>query len=276
MQLELEVGGDTEIAATSAHTPVKIGVFVRVGAHKLPVRGDQLDAADIVQGESVAAGEPAESAAERETADARVGDRTRGRYQAELHRVVIHVAEQAAARDLRYAPLRIDTNAAEQAQVYHHSAVAGRFAGRTVASAFDGNQEARLPRKIDGVSDVRYTLRLDDQCGVLVYRRVQYPPRVVIRSMAGKKQVASQAVGQFLHRRLLQYHLGAVACNRIHIGIDRIRCRQQCRRQTLVRHRRGYRCRDGRTDKFPSIHCSPHVFSCTAIDWSFCVSIVQG
>ena len=72
---ELELGDDAEVAATPAQCPEQVGVLPGGRAQHLAVRGDDLGGEQVVADQPVLAGEPAEAAAEGETADAGVADR---------------------------------------------------------------------------------------------------------------------------------------------------------------------------------------------------------
>ena len=128
MQIEIERGDDTEIAAAAAHAPVQLGILLRARAQDLALPGDDLDGAHVVQRKAEAPRDAAEAAAERETADARVRDGARGGDEAACHRLMVQVAQQAAAGHVRDARTGIDLHAAQERQVDQHAAFAGRFA----------------------------------------------------------------------------------------------------------------------------------------------------
>ena len=81
MELVLELGDDAEVAAAAANGPEQVRVLGRAGSTDLAVGGDDLDRAQVVAGHAVAAHQPAETAAERQTGDAGRGDRAAGRRQ---------------------------------------------------------------------------------------------------------------------------------------------------------------------------------------------------
>ena len=100
MQLELEIRHDAEVAAAAAQAPEKLRVLVGARVHELAVGGHDVGAANVVERQAEAPRDAAEAAAEREARHAGVRHRARGSDEAELHRLVVHVAEQAAARDV--------------------------------------------------------------------------------------------------------------------------------------------------------------------------------
>ena len=92
MQLEIERGGDAEIAAAAAQAPEELLVLLRAGGQEFSVRRDHVDGAHVVAGEAEAAAEPAEAAAQREPAHAGVRHRARGGRQPVRQRFAIERA----------------------------------------------------------------------------------------------------------------------------------------------------------------------------------------
>ena len=92
MQLEIERGGDAEIAAAAAQPPEQLLVFLRAGGQELAVRRDHVDGAHVVASESEAAAEPAETATQRESTHAGVRHGTRGGREAVSQRLAIERA----------------------------------------------------------------------------------------------------------------------------------------------------------------------------------------
>jgi hypothetical protein len=109
---ELESRHDAEVTATTAHGPEEIRVFIRAGVPQCAIGGDDVDRKQVIDGKPEAAREPPESAAQRETPDARVGYASRGGHQAVCHGLGVQVAQQAAAGHPRGALARIDPHAA--------------------------------------------------------------------------------------------------------------------------------------------------------------------
>src|SRR5687767_3419418 len=73
MESELEARDDTEIPTAATERPEQVGVLGRAGAHHLTSRGHDLRGLEVVDGHTVFAAEPAESAAEGQSRDARGG-----------------------------------------------------------------------------------------------------------------------------------------------------------------------------------------------------------
>jgi hypothetical protein len=95
MQLEIERGRNTKIAAAAAQAPEQVLVLLRAGRQEFSIRRHQVDAAHVVTGQSEAPAQAAESATERESTHARVGHRARGGDQAMRQRLSIQRASKA-------------------------------------------------------------------------------------------------------------------------------------------------------------------------------------
>ncbi len=95
MEVELEGGYDAEVAAAAPYGPEKVGVLVLARVSQGSIGGHNVNGPQVVARESIAAGEPAEPAAERESGDSRgrvVADWGR---EAERLRLVVELGECA-------------------------------------------------------------------------------------------------------------------------------------------------------------------------------------
>ena len=97
-----------EVAAAAAQRPEQVGVLVRGGAHDPPVGEHDLGGQQRVDRQAVPAHQPADAAAEREPADAGVGDLPGRNGEPVRLRGGVELAEQRAAADAhdRRAPGR--------------------------------------------------------------------------------------------------------------------------------------------------------------------------
>ena len=94
MEAVLERGHDAEVAAAAAQCPEEIGMLVGAGAQHVAVGGNELERHDVVAREAVFPREPADAAAERQTANTRLRDDAERHRQAEDVRLAIELAEQ--------------------------------------------------------------------------------------------------------------------------------------------------------------------------------------
>jgi hypothetical protein len=74
MHSKLEFGHDAEIATSSAQSPEQFGFNFRTGGDLGPIRSDQIDANEAVDGQAIAATEPTHSPAESEARGTSVRD----------------------------------------------------------------------------------------------------------------------------------------------------------------------------------------------------------
>ena len=93
MQAELEVRHDAEIAAAAADGPEQVGVLVGGSAYSLAAGSDDVRRDEIVDGQSVLARQPAETAAEGQARNARRRVDPNGEGEAVGSRLGIDVGE---------------------------------------------------------------------------------------------------------------------------------------------------------------------------------------
>ena len=155
VEVELELGDDAEVAAAAAQRPEEVRVLVFARANDLALGGHQLERAQAVDREPVATHHPADAAAEREPADAGVGDVAEGdRQRVRRHRRLGDVVEQRAAAHASDPRIGIDHDRVHRREVDGHSAVGHRMAGDAVAAAADRDLEVGVAGGEDRRSDV--------------------------------------------------------------------------------------------------------------------------
>src|SRR5580704_5109471 len=74
MQFHFKLSDHAKIAATSAQSPKKSGIFCSAGVHNGAISGYNSEALDVVAREPMQPGEPAKSSTEDESGGARVRD----------------------------------------------------------------------------------------------------------------------------------------------------------------------------------------------------------
>ena len=135
VDLERERGHHPEVATPAAMRPQQLGVLVLGRQHPLAVGGDELDPDEVVAGEAVLAHQPADAAAERETADAGGGDEPAGGGQPVGLGLVIDVPPQGPTARVCPAGLRLDPYPLHLREVDDEAAVTGREPGDAVPAA---------------------------------------------------------------------------------------------------------------------------------------------
>ena len=199
------------------------GFSSALACDELAVGRDDVDGAQVVERQAETPSDAAEPAAEREPGHARVRHGAGRRHQTELHRLVVHVAEQAAAGNVGDALALVDAHAAHQREIDHQALVAGRLARMAMPAALHGHEQARAAREIDGSANVGDAARLHDERRKLADRRVQHAPRVVVRGMARQQQIAAEALTELLHGGAFQRHFRAFAGHGVDVRIDGLR-----------------------------------------------------
>lgn len=144
VQLELEVGDDTEVSAAAADRPEEIGVLVLGGPQDAPVGHDDLRRDQVVHREAALPGQPAHPAPEGEPADAGVADHPHRHGQAVRLGGGVEVGDQGAALGAGASGLRVDDHPVEPAQVDHQPVVAHGVPGHAVRATPDGDLQPRL------------------------------------------------------------------------------------------------------------------------------------
>nr|WP_239640384.1 hypothetical protein [Halogeometricum pallidum] len=92
VEVELEGRDDTEVAA-APEPPEEVGVLVLAGVDETTVGRDHVRPAEIVGGQTVSTGEPAETPAERQAGDSRRRIVSDGRGEAERLCLVVELCE---------------------------------------------------------------------------------------------------------------------------------------------------------------------------------------
>jgi len=153
--VELELGDDAEVPSAAADAPEQIGVLVPAGLHKFSVGGDQIDGEELIDGQPVLSHQPSDSAAERQSGDAGVGDDPPRDREPECLRLAIELSDQYPGLRPDGLCLGIDPDALHQPEVDDDAAVADGQPGEAVAAAAHGRLEARPAREPQRRDDVR-------------------------------------------------------------------------------------------------------------------------
>lgn len=218
VQLKLERCGHAEVPATATQRPEQVGVLAFAGGHELAIGGHQVDGEQVVAGEAVLAHQPAEAAAERQTADAGVGHGTAGRGEPEGLGLAVKLAPEHAALRLDRAGGGVDAGGLHQGQVDHQATVAGGKASRAVAAAADGDQEFVLAREIDRLDDVGHPGALGDQAGALVDHPVPELARRIVARVMRTQQRTAQTGSKSINGGGVQHDRGAPVHRGLQVG----------------------------------------------------------
>ena len=196
MQPEFEGRDDTEISAATAQCPEEIGVFRRAGRQPASRRGHDVGRQEVVAGETQAAGEPAEAAAQREAGDAGVRDRAGGGDEARAERGAVELAQQCARTDANRPGVAIQAHGAHRREVDHEAIVATRMTGETVAAGAHREWQRVGSREIDGARHVRRVGATGDQRGVAIESAVPQLAGGVVSGVIRQQQLAAKCGAQ--------------------------------------------------------------------------------
>src|SRR5262245_11526521 len=136
--------------------------------------------------------EPAEAAAEREPADAGVGNGTARRGEAERLGLVIELAPEHAAIGPNGAGARVDPDAFHRRQVENQATVIGAVARGAVAAAAQGQRQAVGSGEVDGLLHVGRAGRAHDEGWPAVDVTVPHAARRLVAGMIASDQLAPE------------------------------------------------------------------------------------
>ena len=195
---EGEAGDDAEVAAAAAQRPEQLGVGVGVDLDDLAAGQDELEGDEVVAGQAVLAGEPADPAAEREAGHAGLGHDP-GRDDQPVRRGRgVDVAEPAAAARVHQLALRIDGDLAQPGQVDGQAAVRHGLARHVVAAAADRRRQAVLAGHADRGHHVLGAGAAQDQAGAPVDHGVPEQPGPLVLGVVRADDLALERAGQLL------------------------------------------------------------------------------
>ena len=146
VEAEVERGDDTEVAATTAHTPEQFRIRGLRRDHLAPVGGDHLDLDEIVAREPELPLDPTAAAAEGESGDARRRCPSTGDDEAVLTGRGIELTPGEPALGAHGTRLRVDVDALHAAQVDAQAAVDDGRTGDAVTTAVHRQRHALLAR----------------------------------------------------------------------------------------------------------------------------------
>jgi hypothetical protein len=193
VQPELELGDHPEVAAAATQTPEQVRTLGGGGAHDLTFGGHQRVGLDVVAGQPELPGEPAHASAQREPANAGMGDVAGGRGQAVRVGREVERAQQRAALDRRAPPGRVDLHAVEEPQVDLKAAVGHGQARDAVAAALDADLHPAPPPVPDDRHDILGRGATRDKRRAPVERGIPDLAARVVAVITGRQHGAREA-----------------------------------------------------------------------------------
>ncbi len=197
---EGEGGHHTEVPAPAADPPEQVRVVLGVHVQVLPGPGDHLGADEVVEGEAVAAGQPAHAAAHRQAGDAGGAHHADGHGQPVRDGGAVDVGEGGAGLHGHVPGRGIHVHPAQCAQVQDQPALHGAVPGHVVPSAAHGQRQARVLGRGQHRVDVRHGAHPGDGARPHVDHPVPDPPCLVVERVVGFDQCPGQSAPQRLER----------------------------------------------------------------------------
>jgi hypothetical protein len=200
----LERRDQPEVAAATAEPPEEVGVLLSAGAKAVAVGGDHIGRQDVVGGQSVAAHQPAEPSAERETRDAGMSDDPAGRGEPEGLSLAVELAPEKSRLRARRSRRRIDPQALHRREIDHEPAVTHRGAGDVVAAGSHGHEQIALACETDSGPDVGGAGAARDEPGTTIDRTVPDRAGGVVLRVAGTDELSTEVLRQFGEGRIVE------------------------------------------------------------------------
>jgi hypothetical protein len=185
VQPVLEGGGDPEVPAATPQPPEQLRLPLGVDPEALAVGGDQVDRAQVVDGQAEAAHGMPEPATQGQPADAGMADDPGRDGQPEALGGPVQLAQQDPAGGPGRAGRRVDPDRLEQRQVDHQPAVDDRMPGHGVAATPDRHRQLLLPGETDRLGHVVGPGAAADQRRPPVDGPVPDPPGLLVALLPG-------------------------------------------------------------------------------------------
>jgi hypothetical protein len=169
---ELEGRHDTEVPTTAADRPEEVGIVLLTGYVEAAVTGDDVCGEQVVAGQSQAAREISDPAAEGQAAHSGGGNDAACRRKAKRVPRRVEVAPRRAAFDTGRLREGVDTDRRHGRQVHHEAVVARAETRDAVRPSANGDRQPVVGRIAHSGHHVTGVRRPDDDRGPPVDHRV--------------------------------------------------------------------------------------------------------
>ena len=146
VELKLERGHDTEVAAATAQRPQQVGLVLLIDIQLAPLGRDEVRGKKVVAGQAAGATEEADSAAKWQACHAGVGDRAARGGQAMGDRGWIDVQPERSTLRAGGATSRIDADIAHLTEVDGERAIGHAVTRDAMAATPNGDREVSIGR----------------------------------------------------------------------------------------------------------------------------------
>ena len=146
----------------------------------------------VVDGHAVFSKQPADAAAQCESADPGLRDDAARDCKAEEVRFAVQVAQSGATLNSHGRIGRIHMDRPHSAKIDNQAVVAKGAAAHIMASAADSGQQTVCPPEIDGIHDIRDSRAACDDLRMFVYARIPNPAGVIVAGVLGFDHLAAK------------------------------------------------------------------------------------
>ena len=192
MRLEQEGRDYAEVTAAATKRPKQVAILLGIRGDEPAVGQYDVGAEQIIDGQAALAGEMAQAAAERQSADAGARNNPSGNGQAEGMRGVIHIAPDASAADTNRTSCRIHMNVLDAGEVDGQGIVGDAEAAGIVPATADGDPQSAGSSEFHRRDHIGHVHALDDEPRLLVDHRVVDFPGVLVGAAAWFNQFAAK------------------------------------------------------------------------------------
>ena len=200
VELKLETGDDTEVAAAAAQGPKQIFVLV-VARNDLPaISKNHIGRQQVVDGQPDAAGQVADAATQGQTTYSGRRDDPTGHRQAERVGRMVDITPSRAAPDPGDLLVRVDPKVVHCRQVDDQTLVHGAESGNAVAPTTNCEVEAAVAGSGDRGHHIGRIHALDDGAGFAVVHGVVDNASVVVVRVRGGDDAPPYRLSQCLDR----------------------------------------------------------------------------
>src|SRR5262245_59748365 len=183
MELILKGRRNAEVATSTAYGPEQIGLLVLAGPYHLAFGSHQLDGAQIVEGETIFAHQPAHPPAKSEPGYSCAGHDPTCDGQAVQLCFAVELSPGDATLGPHRTTLGVDVDPLHGREINHQPAIDGGASRHIVASATVSHLELQLFSKLHSIHDVGHATASGDQRSALVHPAIVNLPRVLVASM---------------------------------------------------------------------------------------------
>src|SRR4029077_3602104 len=196
MCLEQKRSDHSEVSATSADRPKKIGIFVSARRDKPSIRQHNVGRQKVIDGQTVLSCEMSHPASQSEATHTGCRDNSRWHGEAKWVRRMVHITPHASAANAHRSGCGIDVNVFDTRQVNHQAIITNSQPTGIVASTAYRYQQVILPGEMNGGNDIRNISAHSDEPRFAADHRVIHFACFVVTRVGGFNQLATELASE--------------------------------------------------------------------------------